>query len=111
MVEEPPRDHLILGRLAKAWLDQVGPAVALAAGKPLADELGAVRLQVDRAEISDQDRAVELPQDFEQEADHPDLVRRLVVLDVVLFTVAEIPSDYLVRTTGQNLWTNSLGLS
>ncbi len=82
--------QLFLGRPAEKLSDRVRPAVTLAPGNPLADELCPARLQGQRAEVLRERIAVEPAEHTDREIDQRDLIGHPAVLDVVLFTVADV---------------------
>ena len=78
-----------------AWFDQVRPAIALIAGETLSDELGPASLQGQRTEVPTEHVAIEAVDHVECQMNNRDLIGHLAVLDVVLFTVAEVRGGQL----------------
>jgi hypothetical protein len=92
--QAPARDANQLG-VGECLLDQVRPAVARMTGKPLAYELRPACLQGDRPEVPDQRMPIEAIGHLQRQANHRDLIGHFAVLDVVLFTVAEVCQEQL----------------
>lgn len=96
-------EQLLRRRPLDRPLDESDAPVDLAAGKPPLDERGLARLERERPEVFREDRAVEFLQHMERKPDHPHLVRRHAVLDVVFLTVAIVPGADLSDGEGFGL--------